>query len=511
MTQISLTTTTNYDGEQNALIEELGTALTVNFELDEPAPNGGLKVFVDSDIEQVVNRLDLPGFAFNPTFENINPNLFGTSFDNSGFFLTIDEGATNASFTIDVFDNPEPDTFLPETFDGLVEANFSLVAPDEVSEEDLADVGTLGDYTINPSAASSTVIFADVESQLTDTPSPPTTPEPPAPEGLQISLFTGPDYLIEDEGTVSAHAFLATGGVIPEGGLVVSVDAPSLSEFDLEGISVEGGEITAVRDGGFDLLMREYTTLVNLPIANDGEDTETGETATFSLAAGEGYEIIEDYSSGTFDLVDTEADIPQGIVTEPNQTIPTATNTQISPENPTFSGTADIYFDIGNRYLDENGNYQYIDYSEDVDIYKVELNAGDTISVETFDDEGNVNEFGVGLNLISQVYDADGNPLRDYFFSGSFGSAAPDKLFGGISPFDENQTDTYQEFTAPEDGTYYVAFGGLGQLSTIDERYVPRYDPFTPGTGQGNRSFFGDYDIEINLLTFWGDKQREKQ
>ncbi|MGD1921370.1 MAG: hypothetical protein ACFCAD_22245 [Pleurocapsa sp.] len=118
MTQVSLSTSTNYSGEQNALIEELGTSLTVNFELDEAAPEGGLKVFVDSDIEQIVSRLDLPGFAFNPTAENIDPATFGTSFDNSGFYLTIDQGATFASFTIDVFDNPEPDTFLPESFDG---------------------------------------------------------------------------------------------------------------------------------------------------------------------------------------------------------------------------------------------------------------------------------------------------------------------------------------------------------------------------------------------------------
>ena len=73
-------------------------------------------------------------------------------------------------------------------------------------------------------------------------------------------------------------------GVIPEGGLVVSVDAPNLSEFDLDGISVEGGEIEAVRDGGFDLRMMEYTALVNLPIAEDGEtalkDTLKGSTGS---------------------------------------------------------------------------------------------------------------------------------------------------------------------------------------------------------------------------------------
>ncbi len=56
MTQVSLSTSTNYSGSQNALIEELGTSLTVNFELDEAVPSGGLKEFVDSDVAQIINR-----------------------------------------------------------------------------------------------------------------------------------------------------------------------------------------------------------------------------------------------------------------------------------------------------------------------------------------------------------------------------------------------------------------------------------------------------------------------
>jgi hypothetical protein len=510
MTQISLSTSTDYSGDSNALIEEQGTALTVSFELDEAAPEGGLKVFVDSDIEQIVSRLDLPGFAFNPTAENIDPATFGTSFDNSGFFLTIDEGATSASFTINVFDNDEPDTTLPETFDGLVSANFSVVAPGEVSEEDAADVGTLGDYTINPDSASSTVIFADEESQLTDmaeTPEEPTVPTVPDPnsetDALQVSLFTGPDYLIEEEGTVSAHAFNVTNGVIPEGGLVVSVDAPNLSEFDLDGISVEGGEIEAVRDGGFDLRMTEYTTLVNLPIAEDGE-TESGETATFSLAAGSGYEVVEDYSSGSFELVDTRADIPPDVITEPNNIIGVATETGITSENPTFSGSDSIYFDIGNRYLNEDGTYQYIDYSEDVDLYKVTLSAGETIAIETFEGEGNPNGWERGIELASQIFDAEGNAVRDYSVSGfRVDPAAPDKLFGGLDYLDENNTDTYQEFTAPENGDYYVGFGLVYNVARFwaEENDLSPYDPFTPGSGDGNRAMFGNYGIEINLLT----------
>ncbi|MEM9002141.1 MAG: hypothetical protein AAGE59_01310 [Cyanobacteria bacterium P01_F01_bin.86] len=162
-------------------------------------------------------------------------------------------------------DNPEPDTFLPATFDGRVDAVLSLRTQDEVDAVDQGDINDISEYTVDPTGASSTVIFADESNQLTDTSEPPTPPTPLTPDGLQVSLFTGPDYLIEDEGTVSAHAFLATNGVIPEGGLVVSADAPNLSEFDLTSVSVEGGEIEAVRDGGFDLRMTEYTTLVNLP------------------------------------------------------------------------------------------------------------------------------------------------------------------------------------------------------------------------------------------------------
>ena len=385
-----------------------------------------------------------------------------------------------------------------------MEAALSLRTQDEVDSADQNDITGLGDYTIDPSGASSTTIFADEASQLTDTPTePPVEPPtgPPMSDTLQVSLFTGPDYLIEDEGTVSAHAFNVTNGTIPEGSLVVSVDVSNLSEFDLEGVSVEGGEIAAVREGGFDLRMTDYTALVNLPIADDGE-TEFGETATFSLAAGDGYEIIEDYSSSTFNLVDTEADIPQGVVAEANQTISTATDTQISAENPTFSATEDVYFDIGNRYLNEDGTYTYIDYSEDVDVYKVELKAGDTVTLETSDFETNLDEFRRGLSLNTMVYDAEGNQLRDY--DASVWLAAPDKLFGGVSFFDENETDSYQEFTAPEDGAYYFAFGNYGSVLTYEYQQDfrrPLYDPLTPNTGGGNRANFGDYGIEINLLT----------
>ncbi|MEM6839446.1 MAG: PPC domain-containing protein [Cyanobacteria bacterium P01_C01_bin.120] len=325
---------------------------------------------------------------------------------------------------------------------------------------------------------------------------------------LQISLFTGPDYLIEAEGTVSAHAFLATNGVIPEGGLVVSVDAPNLSEFDLTGVSVEGGEIVAVRDDGFDLRMTEYTTLVNLPLADDGE-TESGETASFGLAAGEGYEISSDYSGGTFNLVDTRADIPLGVVTEPNDIIGVATETAITPDNPSFSTASSVYFDIGNRYLNPDGTYTYLAYNEDVDLYQVDLNAGDTVAIEIFDVAGNLTLSNVGIAPGLAAFDADGNRL--IAASSEVSPAAPDKLFGTandiVGSFDEDgtvnfdETETYLEFTAPEDGTYYVGVSGLASATLGYAGFESSYNIETPGSGEENRIVFGNYELEIDLLT----------
>ena len=177
-------------------------------------------------------------------------------------------------------------------------------------------------------------------------------------------------------------------------------------------------------------------------------------------------------------------------------------DTQISPENPTFFGSDAIYFNIGDRYLNDDGTYTYIDYSEDVDVYKVQLKAGDTVAIETFDSETNTNPFGAGNDLATMVFDAEGNRLRDYDASSS--TAAPDKLFGGVSPFDENQTDGYQEFTAPEDGAYYFAFGSFNNVTTygFSQNFrTPLYEPFTPGSGGGNRAIFGNYSIQIDLLT----------
>ena len=341
MVQVSLSTSTNFDGNINALVEDQGTELTVRFDLDEPAPAGGLRVFVDGNVEQIVNRLDLPTFTFNPVTENINPASFGTDFDNTGFVVTIDEGATFGSFTIPIFDNAEPDTFLPATFDGLVAATFSLVAAEDVSEEDASNITDISEYDISGNNASSIVFFADDASQLPDIP--------------VVSFSTTPDVISESEGTALVLNFTVDGD-IPEGGITVNLegDTPEiLQQFlapDGDGAvqtrvtnegnilyrfdtsfepdnsnfgNIVGGSLNvfALEDGdpsetnsnpeaagdgflsNFSFTITEATASITLPVLDDVVQ-EDDVTFTYTLAPGAGYEINPDADSGTFTVTD---------------------------------------------------------------------------------------------------------------------------------------------------------------------------------------------------------------
>ncbi|MCJ8282175.1 MAG: hypothetical protein MJK14_20655 [Rivularia sp. ALOHA_DT_140] len=72
MTQVSLSTSTTFNGDLNALVENQGTEITFRIDLDEPAPAEGTRVYIDSDTVQIFNRLDLPAARTNPRVENID-------------------------------------------------------------------------------------------------------------------------------------------------------------------------------------------------------------------------------------------------------------------------------------------------------------------------------------------------------------------------------------------------------------------------------------------------------
>ena len=97
MPQVSFSTTTTFPENLNALVEDQGTFVTFRFDLNEPAPAGGLKIFVDSDRAGIISRLDIPLFISQPDLENIPVAGVGRSRDDSGLFVTVNQGATSGS------------------------------------------------------------------------------------------------------------------------------------------------------------------------------------------------------------------------------------------------------------------------------------------------------------------------------------------------------------------------------------------------------------------------------
>ena len=219
----------------------------------------------------------------------------------------------------------------------------------------------------------------------------------------------------------------------------------------------------------------DRTAVINLPVATDSVD-EGIEEATFALEAGEGYQVDPLTSSATFTIADTPDQLPL-IETEANDTIPTAFVTGLSAAQPTFSISAEI--------AAHGEGLEAVDTSEDIDLYAVDLQAGDTISVDVDAIEYEITGLIVPqrLDSVLRLFNADGDELLT-----ADNVAAPDEA-------DTANGDAYLTFTAETAGSYYV---GVGQLGTTT------YDPFTSGSGSGivNPAAginTGAYSLDINL------------
>ncbi len=133
---------------------------------------------------------------------------------------------------------------------------------------------------------------------------------------------------------------------------------------------------------------------------------------------------------------------------EPNDTIRLAQAVELDSSSPiTVTG--------------EIGDNPSLLAANDVDLYEVELDAGETLSVAV-DDEINGSALEAGLT----IFDANGIRLVQ----------------------NEDGLDSSLEFTADEDGTYYV---GVSSSVNLD------YDPNVAGSGTGDSS--GSYSLELSL------------
>ncbi|WP_413160456.1 PPC domain-containing protein [Capilliphycus salinus ALCB114379] len=402
---------------------EGGSPGTLNFTVDGEIPPEGLVVYVTSGILAKLGEFNLfdavvTGGGFPSPDENAG-----------GFYFKITEPTASI----------ELQAFADDIVEGLESVTFSL---QEVPGYAIADNASIVNFAI-----------ADDANSLT-----------------QVSLEASPEVLIESENTVSVHTF-SLSSPPPAEGLTVSVDTPNLNEFDLDSIEVEGATIAEVRDDGFDLTITEQAATVNLAVAEDNE-SEGLETAVFTVAEGEGYQVSPEVAEANFTIVDTTDQAPPAPleISEPNDTIAEAIATNLSADNNTVSLDSAISFTFGNRLVDQ---------TEDVDMYSFELEAGDTVVLDI-----DAELLGSSLDSVLRLFDAEGNQLAQ-----SNDDFAPNELVG------ESQSDSYLEFTAETEGTYYVGVSSSPN-GEFDFENNP-YEPFEGGSGSGSSS--GEYTLNLLL------------
>ena len=427
--------------DNTALVESEGTEVTFTFNVAGDIPDGGVLVYVDSGTRAALGELNVFGADIS------GGALPSPNFAASGFYFNVLEDG--ASIKVAVNDETTNDQIEPEdAVEGVEDFTFSIIEGPG--------------YTIDAAATSVSYSISD------------------APGALPVVSFTtSPAVLTESEGTVSVHTFEVS-TLPPAEGITVSIDAPNLNEFDLAQIVTTGGEVVGVSDDGtgFDFKITDQSATIELPIADDGI-AEATETATFTLQPGTGYMVSPAANGGEFTLSDTVIAAPP-IDTESNDTLDTAVATGLTTNNQLVSISGAL----------EQQRNPAVDRSEDVDIYSVELAAGDVLRLDT--DARALLDSPFSPDTLLQVLDADGNVVAQ-----SDDDFAPDEVFA------QGRQDSYIEYTVESAGTYYV---GVSSYPNGDlERFVEDdgslsnnpYDPTEPGSGTGRS--YGEYTLNMSL------------
>ena len=165
---------------------------------------------------------------------------------------------------------------------------------------------------------------------------------------------------------------------------------------------------------------------------------------------------------------------------ESNDTLGTATTVALSSGSPKAIATGTINFDFDNN--------RDVDATEDVDIYRFELAAGDIIILD-LDPSGDVKPIDFAELIL---FDSEGNNIAQ----GSFTNPGPEDAFISGLP--------YIEYTVSEAGTYYA---GISAYLNADTFFATNaYDPFAAGSSSGvtfeqfGLNSFGDYALNLELV-----------
>ncbi|MCU0870776.1 MAG: pre-peptidase C-terminal domain-containing protein, partial [Pirellulaceae bacterium] len=132
-------------------------------------------------------------------------------------------------------------------------------------------------------------------------------------------------------------------------------------------------------------------------------------------------------------------------------------------------------------------NPNVLPFSADVDLYRVGLLEGETLSIDI-----DASELGSPLDSVLRVFYADGSPVLALNAYGELSAVENDDspAPGETSRLPSWQTankDAYLVFTAPTNGTYYIGVSGLGNEA---------YDIHDEGSGRPSGTS-GKYEIDI--------------
>ena len=161
---VPATPTVSLAGSPTLIVEDEGTRAIIEFELDQPAPAGGLNVSIATAAFRGLADFDV--FNFQETqFSNLQP-VQGFA-GNDGIVVRILEGATTAAVSFVVFDDADLDSTDPNVTVnddiGIDEQTWSF-DPQFAIDNGLG--AALSDYNIAPGADSFTWTIVDTRGQL---------------------------------------------------------------------------------------------------------------------------------------------------------------------------------------------------------------------------------------------------------------------------------------------------------------------------------------------------------
>ena len=170
-------------------------------------------------------------------------------------------------------------------------------------------------------------------------------------------------------------------------------------------------------------------------------------------------------------------------VRESNDTLEEAVETGIVP------GGRLSYFATG--FIGDNPDPALPGLAADVDLFKVELSAGEALSIDLA-----ASVIGSPLDTLLRVFHADGSPVMTVDeFDRPVPLESDDDLRPGERLSDSGSLphrDSYLNFVAPEDGVYYIGVSAFGNGA-----YDPSLPPGTPGSNRQVARTTGRYEIRI--------------